>query len=77
MNKIKGTFCERNGALTKAQCHPKSFRWIKRGTAWILICCPKGEWRRDRCRVGTRAYKILSRPKRSRCSQRSKRVTFD
>lgn len=56
--KIKGTFCEKTlnriGVFDK-----RSFRWIKRGSNWLLIGCPKRSWKRDRCTAGTKAYKIL------------------
>lgn len=49
----------------------KSFRWIKRGDARILIGCPKGSWnsRTKRCRVGTEAYKVyrFMSPGKKRC----------
>jgi len=44
-------------------CARGSFRTVKRGTARIVVCCPKGHWNRKarRCRVGTRAQSILTR----------------
>lgn len=74
--KIKGVFCERT-ATPKSKCARASFRWKRSGTAWILICCPKGKWdgRRKHCRVGTRAHKVLSRTRKGkRCPVGDKRV---
>lgn len=74
--KIKGTFCERT-ATPKSKCARGSFRWKKSGKAWILICCPKGRWqpRKERCKVGTRAHKVLSPTRKGkRCSTGDKRV---
>lgn len=50
--------------LPKSSFDKRSFRWIKSGDARILIGCPKGKWapRKQRCKVGTRAYEIV-RPK--------------
>lgn len=50
--------------LPKSYFDQRSFRWIKSGKARILIGCPKGKWspKKQRCRVGTRAYEIV-RPK--------------
>jgi len=42
-----------------SRCDRRSFRTIKRGKVKIVICCPKGQWRRGRCKVGTRAQSIL------------------
>ena len=38
----------------------RSFRWIKSNGVRVLIGCPKGSWnaKKERCRVGTRAYKV-------------------
>lgn len=46
-----------------AKCAKGSFRTIRSGKVKIVICCPKGKWRRGRCAVGTRAQSIL-RPRR-------------
>jgi len=57
--KMSGTFCERSLA-PKSRVAKKSFRWIKRGSNWLLVGCPRGKWsRRGRCKVGTLAVKIL------------------
>jgi hypothetical protein len=64
--KIRGTFCERTLA-PKSRFAKKSFRWVKRGSNWLLVGCPKGKWtRRSRCKVGTRAHKLLVKA-RGRC----------
>ncbi|UCC74975.1 MAG: hypothetical protein JSV86_10615 [Gemmatimonadota bacterium] len=58
--KMVGRFCERT-KTPKSQFDPRSFRYKKSGSSWILIGCPKGQWqpRKQRCKVGTRAHKIL------------------
>lgn len=40
-------------------CARGSFRTITRGKIKLVICCPKGKYRRGRCSVGTRAQSIL------------------
>lgn len=42
-----------------SRCAKGSFRTITRGKVKLVICCPKGRWRRGRCSVGTRAQSIL------------------
>jgi len=39
----------------------RSFRWKRSGRAMVLVACPRGHWnnRSQRCRVGTRAQKVL------------------
>jgi hypothetical protein len=74
--KIVGTFCERTLA-PKGSFDPRSFRWKKSGTSWLLIGCPKGQWsaRKKTCKVGTKAHKILSRTRKGRrCKRGSKRI---
>lgn len=71
------TYCERSGAITKGRCDRRSFRWVVRNGSRVLICCPKGKWNAtsDRCRVGTRAFKILKRVgKGQRCAVGEKRI---
>jgi len=62
------SFCEVQAA-PRATFAPQSFRWIRSGKARVLIGCPKGEWKRNRCAVGTRAYKVLV-PTKGTCSGR-------
>jgi hypothetical protein len=73
--KIQGVFCERKGKLTKARCATGSFRYGRSGSAWLLYCCPKGEWdpgryvyrikngkrrrTRGKCAVGIQTHKLL------------------
>jgi hypothetical protein len=57
--KIKGSFCERTPA-PKSAFDKRSFRWKKSGRAWVLVGCPKGRWRKNRCAVGTKAHKVLA-----------------
>ncbi len=58
--KITGRFCERQ-VNPKSSFDKRSFRYKKSGKSWVLIGCPRGEWqpRNQRCKVGTRAYKVL------------------
>jgi hypothetical protein len=58
--KMVGYFCESVKA-PKSKFDPRSFRYKKSGSSWILIGCPKGQWqpRKKACKVGTRAHKIL------------------
>ena len=60
MAKMRGTFCE-STQLPRRKFDGRSLRWIKRGKNWLLIGCPKGQWRvkAERCKVGTRAHKLL------------------
>jgi hypothetical protein len=72
MAKIRGAFCERK-VERKEAFDPRSFRWKQRGSAWVLVGCPRGNWRPRRkrgnqCAVGLRAYAILARPKKGRCA---------
>lgn len=55
---------------------PRSFRWLKRGKAKVLIGCPKGKWdaRAERCKVGTRAHVVERPTKGSRCPRGQRRV---
>ena len=47
---------------------PRSFRTIRRGKARLTIGCPRGQWdaHRQRCKVGTRAQRILGNAGRAR-----------
>lgn len=65
---MRGSFCERREA-PKGRFDRRSFRWKKSGRAFVLVGCPRGEWnaRAGRCKVGTRAYKILAPAPRGRC----------
>lgn len=72
--KIVGRFCRKVKA-PKGQFAPGSFRWIHRGSNWLLIGCPKGKWmpRAKRCTVGTRLHEILVKaPARGKCCKKSK-----
>lgn len=48
----------------KGRFDPRSFRTVRSGKALVTVGCPKGEYdpRRRRCKVGTRAQRIM-RPK--------------
>lgn len=68
-NKMTGSFCERTEE-PRGSFDKRSFRWVQRGKNWILVGCPKGSWqaRKKRCKVGTRAHKVLVRaPRGKRC----------
>lgn len=71
--KIRGSYCKEE-VMPKSHFDPRSFRWVARGTARIMIGCPRGKWddRAERCRVGTRAHVLLT--KRDRCPRGAKRV---
>jgi hypothetical protein len=48
-------------------CAKGSIRTVKSGKAHVLVCCPKGKWKKrsQRCKVGTRVVSIdTPRPKR-------------
>lgn len=53
----------------------RSIRTITRGLTRILIGCPKGQWmpRRQRCKVGTRAYEVITPTVRGRCRRGAKK----
>lgn len=63
---MKGAYCERTLA-PKSSFDPRSFRWVKSGANWTLVGCKKGSFKRGRCRVGTRAHKLLVKA-HGRCS---------
>jgi hypothetical protein len=74
--KMTGTFCERT-EMPRSRFDDRSLRWVKRGQNWILIGCPKGKWaaRAERCRVGTKAHKVLVKTKKgSRCKRGETRI---
>jgi hypothetical protein len=62
--KIRGRFCEKP-MTSKRAFDRRSFRYKKSGRSWILVGCPKGKWnmKTQRCRVGTKAHKILAASK--------------
>lgn len=66
--RITGRFCER-ALAHKRTFDRRSFRWVKRGSNWLIVGCPKGQWRpkAKRCKVGTRGHKILVRRKGASC----------
>jgi len=74
--KMKGTFCEET-ATAKSKFDKRSFRYKKSGKAWILIGCPKGKWnaKSQRCRVGTRAHKVLAPSHGGSCPVGSRRIS--
>lgn len=45
----------------------RSFRWIRNGTVFVLVACPRGSWnaRRARCRTAMKAVEIV-KARRSR-----------
>jgi len=62
--RIVGRFCEAVKVPRRA-FDPKSFRWKRSGSGWVLVGCKLGKWRGS-CRVGTRAHVVL-RPSSGRC----------
>jgi len=68
------SYCERT-VKPKPSFDRRSFRWKQSGSARVLIACPKGHYdaRREVCRVGTRAYKVVA-PARGRCPVGQRRV---
>jgi hypothetical protein len=72
---IRGSFCEKSLAPRK-QFDSDSFRWKQSGKAWLLVGCPKGKWqpRKERCRVGTKAHKILVKKGYRHCAVGTRRV---
>lgn len=47
----------------------RSIRTVLRGKARILIGCPVNQWmpRKQRCKVGTRAYEVITPAVNGRC----------
>lgn len=72
---ISGTFC-REIQAPRRDFDRRSFRWIKRRETWILIGCPKGQWqpRKQRCKVGTRAYEVLTPATPGKRCKRGRRI---
>jgi hypothetical protein len=68
-------YCERKVA-PKSKFDARSFRWKKSGKGRVLVGCPKGKWnaKTERCRVGTKAYAILTPTHTGRCRRGSKPV---
>lgn len=55
-------FRERAAEYPARKCAPRSFRVkILSEDTRIVHCCPRGKFKRGRCRVGTRATKIQTR----------------
>lgn len=55
-------FRERPADFPSGKCAPGSFRVkVLSRDKRILVCCPRGQFRKGRCRVGTRATKIQTR----------------
>lgn len=46
-----------------------SYRWIKRGKAYLLIACPRGKWnaKTERCKVGTFAVEKVKAQRGNAC----------
>ena len=61
----------------KSEFAKGSFRYIKRGSLYLLVGCPKGKWNKKtkRCRVGTRAFESMKATKKGRCPRDAVRVT--
>ena len=70
-----GSFCEKT-LTPRKQFDSESFRWKQSGKAWLLVGCPKGKWqpRKERCRVGTKAHKILVKKGYRHCAVGTRRV---
>lgn len=50
--------------MPASRCARGSFRTVRRGRARIVVCCPRGKWKRNRCTVGMRAQSIMVRKRR-------------
>lgn len=48
----------------------RSIRTIRRGKKRILVGCPKGRYKRGRCRAGTRALSVLTPKRKKRRNRR-------
>jgi len=55
---------------SRKKCARGSVRTVKNGKVVLHICCPKGEFRKGRCRVGTFAKEIGFPKKKRRSSKR-------
>jgi len=69
------TYCERT-VLPKSAFDKRSFRYATRGKVKVLVGCPKGQWSAstDRCRVGTRAHKVIAPAKGGKCKRPARRI---
>lgn len=53
---------EKSAGYPAKKCAPRSFRVkILNSTKRIVVCCPKGKWSGNRCRVGTRGVKVQTK----------------
>lgn len=72
------TYCEK-AVAPKKRFAPASFRWVPSGKSRVLVGCPRGKWkpRKQRCKVGTQAYKVLTpaKGKRKSCPVGTRRIT--
>ena len=50
---------KRKRLFSPKKCARGSFRTVKHGKKWIVICCPKGKFKRGRCAVGPRAQSMF------------------
>lgn len=48
------------------KCDRNSFRTLKRGRSQLIVCCPKGKWKRGRCSVGMKLQSIVKTRKKRR-----------
>lgn len=55
--------------VSKRRAAKGSFRWIKRGKAYLLIACPAGKYnaKTKKCRVGTFAVEKAKARRGSSC----------
>jgi len=63
----RAKFC-RERQMAPGRCAPGSTRTVKRGKNRIVVCCPKGRFKRGRCTVGMRAQSILRPFSSAKCS---------
>lgn len=56
-------------AVSKRKPAKGSFRWIKRGSTYLLIACPRGKYnaRTKKCSVGTFAVEKVKAKRGSAC----------
>ncbi len=64
----RATYCPERVAA-KGRFDPRSFRTVRTDGHLVTVGCPKGQYdaRRKRCKVGTRAQRILHPPGESTC----------
>lgn len=64
----RATYCPERVAA-KGRFDPRSFRTVRTDGHLVTVGCPKGEYdaRRQRCKVGTRAQRILHPPGENTC----------